>query len=157
HFFAGAKPFVLDKPRQIVFGYQFTPAKSFDKRLYLHTMFHDRYEYDEMAGVNVAESWYYKYQGWPEVYSDKEREEKLAAATYSHAHGIAIVPYSGWYIARDSDTYKAFGGEMTIEPNANAGCGCDQCCWNTAVADAYAALFADRVRDTDIDGYRMDA
>jgi hypothetical protein len=157
HFVKGEKPFVLDKPREIVFGYQFTPARTLDKRMMFETASSDRLQFEQAVGVTVAENWYYKYQGWPEIYSDKERQEKLEAARYHHAHGIKLVPYSGWYIARDSDVYKLFGGEIITDPVSNTGCGCDANCWNTSGTDAYIALLRDRIVDTDIDGFRMDA
>ena len=31
------------------------------------------------------------------------------------------------------------------------------CCWNTPVQDAYTSLFADRLKDIDLDGFRLDA
>ena len=157
NFFKAAQPFVLTRPRQIVFGYEFTPARTLPHRMFFQAAFSDFLPREQAVGVNVVENWYYKFQGWPEIYNADELKQKLKDLKYSHDHGIAMVPYSGWYIARDSDVYKAFGAEMVTEPLANAGCGCDQCCWNTSITDAYPTLLADRARDSKIDGYRMDA
>ncbi len=155
HFFKDDKAFVLDKPRQIIFGYQFTPTRTLTPILPFHSMVYDRAAQERPA--NMGEIWYFKYQGWPEIYSDKERDEKLNYAKIAHAVGMKVLPYSGWYIARDSNVYATWGSEMVAEPIASGGCDCDLLCWNTAVTDAYTSLLRDRARDIDIDGFRLDA
>jgi hypothetical protein len=147
----------LTVPRQIIFGYQFTPPRTLDSRVFFEGFYHDKLDQEASVGVNVVETWYYKYQGWPEIYSEEERQQKVKDAQYAHSQGILLVPYSGWYLARDSDVAKAWGVEMLVDPVGNAGCGCDQNCWNTSITDAYPTLLRDRILDSDIDGYRMDA
>ncbi len=156
NFIKDDKPFVLDKPRTITFAYMFTPPKAIRRDL-LKLATTLTKEYEAKAGAAAVEIWYFKNQGWPEIFDDKERAEKLAAAKQTHSFGMKLTPYSGWFIPRASTVYSVFGGEMIVDPLIDGGAGCDVCCWNTPVQDAYVSLFADRIKDIDLDGFRLDA
>jgi hypothetical protein len=46
---------------------------------------------------------------------------------------------------------------MLTEPVTDAGCGCDICCWNSPVTDAYLWQYQKASLEAGYDGYRLDA
>ncbi len=151
------KPLVLDKPRQITLAWMFTPPKTIREDVVKLATTLAKEPEGKIGHVREMEVWYFKNQGWPEIYSDKEREEKLQTAKDAHAAGMLVTPYSGWFIPRASDVYGKFGGEMVVEPLIDGGVNTDVCCWNTPVQDAWVGLMSDRIKDIDNDGFRLDA
>ncbi|MBI4028412.1 MAG: hypothetical protein HY360_25730 [Verrucomicrobia bacterium] len=156
--FKGDAPFPLKKERTITMGYMFTPPKTVRRDLIKLATTLDK-EYEGKAGVNAVETWFFVHdelQGWPEIVDAKDLQEKLEFSRKTHQVGMKLTPYSGWFLSRRCKVYPIFGGEMTTEPVANAYLA-DVCCWNTPVQDVYAAQFQDRIKDLDLDGFRLDA
>ena len=159
NFIKDEKPFVLDKPRTITLAYMFTPPKTIHKELIRIASGVDK-EFEAKAGVNAVETWFFVHdqlQGWPVILDDKDLQEKVTFSKNVHKAGMKLTPYSGWFLPRAWNLYPVFGGEMIVDPLIDGGAGCDVCCWNTPVQDAYIGLLADRIKDIDLDGFRLDA
>ncbi|MBI4027427.1 MAG: hypothetical protein HY360_20750 [Verrucomicrobia bacterium] len=159
NFIKDEKPFVLDKSRTITLAYMFTPPKTIRKDL-VKIAGGTAKDFEAKAGVNAVETWFFVHdqlQGWPVIADAKDLQEKVEFARQTHQTGMKLTPYSGWFIPRAWNLYPVFGGEMIVDPLIDGGCGCDVCCWNTPVQDAYVSLFADRIKDLDLDGFRLDA
>jgi len=175
--FKDEKPFALTKEREIVFGYMFTPNKPITDKPLAHGLVHERMAQTAGSLMNSGEIWFFPLQGWPIIpepqteaelqrardadkygtWSVVKRDEMRAAVDLGHKYGARVVPYSGWMLPYESREYKMFGDEMIATPLRGMGCGCNVCCWNTAMTDVYTALMADRIRDLDINGFRMDS
>jgi len=162
-----AKPLVLDKPREIIFGMMFTPPRTLNPKS-IHMTYgaygehKEKLPVDAAAGANSTEIWYWGdhepggLQGWPEQRPDR-------SALYAplikrlREHGIKVTSYSGWGISRLASVYPIWGAEMVNTPVIDMACGCDMCCWNTPVTDAYLHAQRQISRDLGYDGYRMDS
>jgi len=175
--FKDDKPFPITKEREIVLGYMFTPNKPITDKPLAHGLVHERMAQTAGSYMNSGEIWFFPLQGWPIIpepqteeelkrarESDKwgtwsvvKRDEMRASVELGHKFGARVVPYSGWMLPYESRAYKTWGDEMIATPLRGMGCGCNVCCWNTSMTDVYTALMADRIRDLDINGFRMDA
>lgn len=157
-----AKPLTLDKPREIIFGLMFTPMRPLNRQTIHHgySAYQDdinRLEAEIAAGVNVIETWQHRpYQGWWDQ-SPKRVQEILETHKPWTDRGVKVTPYSGWYLSRKAEVYPTYGAEMVVEPNINAGCGCDTCCWNSPVTDAYLHTMKKSALEANFAGFRMDA
>jgi len=152
------QPFVVDKAREITFGYMFTPARSINPRSLNFGLVYENVQKEKEKGSiqNSGEVWFFPMQGWPVIPEGKLHEMKSIVED-GHKGGITVIPYGGWYVPRASDLYQGYGGEIITSPLADAGFGCSVCCWNTPMQDAYSALYSARISDLNIDGYRLDA
>jgi hypothetical protein len=161
------KPFAIEKEREIVFGYMFTPARTIPVRPLNHGFMADPAQMPGTKGslLNSVEPWFFSWEfkgiqswGWPRSspapgkFEDDQRVVKSA-----QEYGRRVAPYSGWYLPYDSEEALAFGDEMVATPLRGGGCASSLCCWNTSTTDAFVGLMADRVKDLGIDGFRMDA
>jgi hypothetical protein len=175
--FKDDKPFPITKEREIVLGYMFTPNKPITDKPLAHGLVHEKMAQTAGSYMNSGEIWFFPLQGWPIIpepqteaelqrarEADKygtwgvvKRDEMRAAVELGHKYGARVVPYSGWMLPYESREYKVWGDEMIATPLRGMGCGCNVCCWNTSMTDVYTALFADRIRDLDINGFRMDS
>jgi len=174
------KPFVLDKEREIVFGYMNTPTRTAVPRLFHHGYVSNTYKVDLPAAEgcfeNSTEPWYFSWTlpdnsaqnwGWPvlpplpkgavatEGLSTLSEAQNITAMLQKY--GRRVAPYSGWHLPMSSQEYKQYGDELTTTPEGGVGCGSVMGCWNTAVQDAFTGLMSDRINDLHIDGFRMDA
>lgn len=175
--FKDDKPFPITKEREIVLGYMFTPNKPITDKPLAHGLVHEKMAQTEGSFMNSGEIWFFPLQGWPIIpeptteaelqkareadkygnWSDIKRNEMRAAVALGQKYGARVVPYSGWMLPYESREYKVRGDEMIATPLRGMGCGCNVCCWNTPMTDVYTALMADRIRDLDINGFRMDS
>lgn len=176
--FKDEKAFSLDKEREIVIGYMFTPSRTPRAQSIYHGVVHDRMAETAGSLMNCGESWMFPLQGWPIVpnagNTEKLKELQkggLLAGTWpvlnleqmraivatAHKIGVAVTPYAGWGIQSESEEYKTYGEEMIVHPLSGMGCGGVSPCWNTSMQDMYTALLRDRILDVDIDGFRMDS
>ena len=160
HLIKDAAPFLLDKERRITFGFMFTPARTYDKKV-PHVLYYGGDVESEVreCGARGYEFWDYYggFQGWPEMRPEVDQKMRKEAVAKMHAFGTKFVPYTGWFIHRQSSTYLTFGAEMVNDPVVDGGCGCDTVCWNTPIQDVFVSRMRDRALDCDIDGFRMDA
>jgi hypothetical protein len=177
NFFKDDKPFQITQEREIVLGYMFTPNKPITDKPLAHGLVHEKMAQTEGSFMNSGEIWFFPLQGWPIIpepqteaelqrarEADKygnwqviKRDEMRASVDLAHKYGARVVPYSGWMLPYESREYKTWGDEMIATPLRGMGCGCNVCCWNTPMTDVYTALMADRIRDLDINGFRMDS
>lgn len=161
------KAVTIDKLREIVFGFMFTPARS----LFRETMHMPFYGGDLMDlpdgversvkenGSTIFEKWefYTELQGWPEHKTPEYHAKAKRIVKTVHDAGARIAPYTGWFLHRQSSVYPAYGSEMVSDPVLDMGVGSDSVCWNTPVQDAFVSRLQDRIHDTGIDGFRLDA
>lgn len=163
-------PFKLEKEREIVFGLMFTPTKTlYPKPIHIGYISENPAYAERLAkeaDMTCAERWRVytgkggrldDLQGWPEVHTQESIEETAQAIEPAHAAGLKVLPYTGWQINRKATVYPIFGSEMVTLPMIDSGCQSDACCWNTPVQDVFTSLLKDRIADSKIDGFRMDA
>lgn len=162
-----AKPLVLAKPREIVFGLTFTPTRDLNRKAVRHGL---GYYFIEGAkghaeklpgeianGMNTVEVWnHYALQGWPDQTPERSAELKKMDDNLQK-RGIKVTPYSGWFISRKAEVYPTYGAEMLVEPPIDAGCGCDMACWNSPLTEAYLWQLRKASIESGYDGFRMDA
>jgi hypothetical protein len=163
----GVAPLTLDKPREITFGLMFTPMRTLNPKSVRSALGYfskdvpkhqgDKLEAELSVGFNAAEVWNnYDLQGWPEFTSMKPADLKRWGANLNK-HGVAVTPYSGWYIHRKASVYPMWGAEMLVEPVIDGGCGCDVVCWNSTISDAWLWQFGKAAKEVGYNGYRLDA
>lgn len=167
-----AKPLVLDKPRDIIFGMMFTPPKTINPHpvrigsgFYNNAEGHaEKLPADVAAGLNATEVWIHHdfnnldrhLQGWWDQSPERTAELKELGKTVK-AQGIKVLPYSGWYLSRNAQVYPTWGAEMVVDPLIDGGLRTDVNCWNTPVSDAYLYTMRKAAKETGYDGFRMDA
>lgn len=167
HLVRDEKPFVLQKEREIVFGYMFTPARTLPVRPLKHGFIADMPQLPSTKGslINSVEPWFmaWDYQGvqswgWPRVSPAPGKVDEAKLVTrIAQEYGRRVAPYAGWYLPYDSEECRAFGDEMIATPLRGGGCSSSVNCWNTSSQDAFVGLMADRIKELNIDGFRMDA
>jgi len=177
--FKDDQPFMLEKEREIVFAFLFTPSRTPRVKPVNHGLVHDRMEQTTGTRMTDGEAWIFPLQGWPVIPDEElfelsrrqqsgERiftcewraatlEEMRAAVEGGHKVGVAVTPYLAWGIASRSKAHKVYGDEMITDPLTGIGCDANSPCWNTPVQDVIPALLRDRILDLNIDGFRTDA
>ncbi|MCF7837188.1 MAG: DUF6067 family protein [Candidatus Marinimicrobia bacterium] len=175
HLVKGQAPLRLDAPREITFGIMFTPPsplypeliRKYQRNVAAFTepisdeQFAAREKrMEQEARVNTFCFFDYfgvQPKGWPEMTDPEQIAQHRRRGDIIHALGGRVIAYAGWWMPRDAAVFQDFGMEMIAQPITPGGLNTLYCCYNTPYTEIWTHLWKQRIHDTGVDGYRLDA